>query len=89
MSRCNLVNLSKHHYEQNANHLPTFAVTSTHNVQDRNRQSLQVKGMYCRYFERRNAIDNVTEEHIVLQCVVVRHRINRNNHRCVHCEIDQ
>ena len=43
---------------------------------------MQVKGTYRRYFERRNAIDDVTEEHIVLQCVVVQHRINRNNHRC-------
>lgn len=89
MSRCKLVNISRQQQEQNANHLPTFTVTSTHNAQKRNRQSMQVKGTYRRDFERLNGIDDVTEEHIVLQCVVVQHRINRNSHRCGQCKIDQ
>ena len=37
--------------------------------------SPKVDVSYDRYFERRNAIDDVTYEHVTLQCVCVKHII--------------
>lgn len=48
--------------------MSTIAVTSTRNKQNKNRQSMQVKGTYRRCFERRNAINDVTKEHIAVCC---------------------
>ena len=80
MSPYKLVNISKQHHEQNANHLSTIAVTSTRNKQNKNRQSMQVKGTYRLCFERRNAINDVTKEHIAVCCS------STLLNRCVCCE---
>ena len=42
--------------------------------------------MCSRNLERRNVIDDITNEHVLLQCVAVQHTIKNNNHHSFYCD---
>ena len=74
-----------HHFKQNdqqkANHVASSLVTSSSSTpQYITSQLVNLKVTCGRCLERRNAIADVMNEHVVLQCVSVQNTIKKNNH---------
>ena len=75
-----LVHYFKGNDQQKANHVASSLVTSSSTLQYTDSQLVDLKVKCARNLERRSAIDDITNEHVLLQCVAVQHTIKINHH---------